>query len=646
MVSPTDLDLQEYGLDEDTDASGTPAGYGNETRLVNALRARSLWLRGSVRLLSDLIELTNDDVPGLESDRRLILHASLGSPALLRSLSFKPYGRMRRTAGARMWMPHRIWFTQAKKLGAQLEPLAHILAHAITEQFGEPTSVITFAGSTLHVIRRTGGKDQPVRRSASKRFKSGKEFRADKTSPPFSHQLFVAPGDLSPEKALGELYGRLHRIVYLAKTSPSEMPAYLFPLLYPAVRRRIRTFTKSGGKAHITWSAEDEGPFFSSFVVSLIEKPPHQRFSTEAVDEEFDETGPPDRHPGWRIGRDHCRVYFELQAVENAWRCDKSKPDDEFTRLLKDPNLQRISHRWARGVTNRNVGIALSGGGASSYAFVPLIRALQERRVPIDVVSGVSGGAFLGAYHCKDELQGLQRSIDAGWLYQLGLLPNMLVSEIGRQIVDTTLGSTLMGETDVKFVPVTVKLDPDKAPRAHRVVSGTLGEAVQVSGAAPLLFAPVVKQLDGEGASRFADGALAMLIPARILRDQGADLLFACNSLPAPTTSNPLRKLPGGDLLYNLPFAGGAVDLWMSAAYMQGRFSRAVNPDVSGFFEVQAESAPLLKSVLFAAAQAIVDQAARHPKHIQKAQEFQARWIEFATHPETAAEMAETGGKK
>lgn len=58
-----------------------------------------------------------------------------------------------------------------------------------------------------------------------------------------------------------------------------------------------------------------------------------------------------------------------------------------------EPDLQRI----ARVLTGQSVGLVLSGGGARAYAHVGAVRALRERKVPIDFVGGVSMGAIIAA---------------------------------------------------------------------------------------------------------------------------------------------------------------------------------------------------------------------------------------------------------
>jgi NTE family protein len=53
--------------------------------------------------------------------------------------------------------------------------------------------------------------------------------------------------------------------------------------------------------------------------------------------------------------------------------------------------------RLARVISDRAVGLILSGGAARAYAHVGAIRALRESSTPIDFIGGVSMGAVIGA---------------------------------------------------------------------------------------------------------------------------------------------------------------------------------------------------------------------------------------------------------
>ena len=54
--------------------------------------------------------------------------------------------------------------------------------------------------------------------------------------------------------------------------------------------------------------------------------------------------------------------------------------------------------RVARHVAGRATGLALSGGGARTWAHVGVLRAMHARGVPVDAVGGVSAGVFTAAY--------------------------------------------------------------------------------------------------------------------------------------------------------------------------------------------------------------------------------------------------------
>ena len=57
--------------------------------------------------------------------------------------------------------------------------------------------------------------------------------------------------------------------------------------------------------------------------------------------------------------------------------------------------------RLARYVNRREVGLVLSGRGARGFAHVGCIRAMQQLRIPIDMIAGVSMGSLVGAAYAS-----------------------------------------------------------------------------------------------------------------------------------------------------------------------------------------------------------------------------------------------------
>ncbi|WP_374404169.1 cyclic nucleotide-binding and patatin-like phospholipase domain-containing protein [Niveibacterium sp.] len=88
-------------------------------------------------------------------------------------------------------------------------------------------------------------------------------------------------------------------------------------------------------------------------------------------------TSTPTAPAPWRAARDVERVYLMRQ----------DKPGDHES--------------LARFLTGRATGIVLGGGGARGFAHIGVLQALEEARIPIDLIGGNSMGALIGAqYAC------------------------------------------------------------------------------------------------------------------------------------------------------------------------------------------------------------------------------------------------------
>ncbi|MEJ2004011.1 MAG: patatin-like phospholipase family protein [Cyclobacteriaceae bacterium] len=50
-------------------------------------------------------------------------------------------------------------------------------------------------------------------------------------------------------------------------------------------------------------------------------------------------------------------------------------------------------------MSRKKIGLVLSGGGARGIAHLGLIKAMEERDIPIDMISGTSAGSIVGALY-------------------------------------------------------------------------------------------------------------------------------------------------------------------------------------------------------------------------------------------------------
>lgn len=79
-------------------------------------------------------------------------------------------------------------------------------------------------------------------------------------------------------------------------------------------------------------------------------------------------------------------------------RKSQYRVNDLYTKVLNsEPNIHSDFSRLARWLTGNSVGLVLGGGGARGAAHIGMLKAIQEASIPIDLVGGVSIGAFMGA---------------------------------------------------------------------------------------------------------------------------------------------------------------------------------------------------------------------------------------------------------
>ncbi len=193
------------------------------------------------------------------------------------------------------------------------------------------------------------------------------------------------------------------------------------------------------------------------------------------------------------------------------------------------PDLRERLSRWGRGVSQRRVGVALGGSGAWGYAHVALLRGLMGGRnpMPIDVVSGASSGAFLGAYFCVDGEDGMKLSVRRGDLgcFDIVVLMSVISSAALQWILDYDLGQWELEDLEVIFMPVCTNLNKGNF---KTWVKGPMSLAVRGASAAPGFFSPLM--LDGD---RLVDGCVTNNVPVSVLVPH-ADLLIASNAYPWP----------------------------------------------------------------------------------------------------------------
>jgi predicted acylesterase/phospholipase RssA len=549
------------------------------------------------------------------------------SPTLAACKAFQPHFPPGALADAETEL---VWMAIAPGMDAPLVALTELLVAAVGTQFGEPAGLVLVDGpaARLTVWRETAWQEVPLAAGA--------------TVPAIAQAFRVAVGRAGPARlyfactrelrnapqptpslttaAIGDrmLAGQFHRVVYVCARELGRIPHGLATFLRPILQ-----------------TPRGDGAILSSFVGCRLVPPDPaggtswlasicralpQRFAngfrTVPLDDWPRDAAPnamPVARVRHRLRKDECRLAIDagvLRRERDRWKQGafgaKSFPAamlglgaDADRPSAEQLHLRETAFRWARAVTNRRVGFAVSGGGACAYRVVPLIEMLRHRGVPIDLYSGASGGSLLGAYYCTHGVAGLRLARERGWAFFLTSLAASAWSGTLEMQVDADLGGTRIEDLEVILLPVTTALgDP---PVASVVVGGTLGEAVRASGSALGSFGPTRK-----GPVRYADGTTATMVPAKVLSDHGADLVLAVNCVPGPLHGNPLGGYMIGRCIYNLPLFGRMIDLWVGGSYLLTTASRMAGTDAQVYWEPSPVADPLFEAPFFQCADRIV----------------------------------------
>lgn len=244
--------------------------------------------------------------------------------------------------------------------------------------------------------------------------------------------------------------------------------------------------------------------------------------------------------------------------------------------------------RWARVLTGRQVGLALSGGGAWGFTHIALLRKLHAQRIPIDLICGSSMGSVIGAYYCARGLDGVELLVERARSGEINrLVRRALVSTaVVQRMVERDLGTLMMmSSLSPRFHALLTDID-----RGEDVVatSGSLALAVRASSSAPLLFAPTL--IEGR---RFVDGSMSNHVPADAARAFGADLVLAASCYPRGRRKPALNRSRWCATWKSLDPLARLSDLFSSAHLLLQRSGRHGAAAADVLYEIAPHEAPL-----------------------------------------------------
>ncbi|HEY5993298.1 MAG TPA: patatin-like phospholipase family protein [Gallionellaceae bacterium] len=182
----------------------------------------------------------------------------------------------------------------------------------------------------------------------------------------------------------------------------------------------------------------------------------------------------------------------------------------------------------ASNLPKPKIALVLGGGAARGFAHIGVIRALEQEKIPVDMVVGTSVGSLIGALYASNpnsfELEWTAFKLEKDDLFDykiLGAITGMGVVKGDKleSFVQGKIPQANIENLKLPFAAVATDLN-----RGTRVVldRGPVSIAVHASSAIPGVFEPVVYQ-----GKLLVDGGVMENIPISVAREKGADIVIA-----------------------------------------------------------------------------------------------------------------------
>ncbi|XP_071553883.1 neuropathy target esterase sws isoform X2 [Temnothorax nylanderi] len=200
--------------------------------------------------------------------------------------------------------------------------------------------------------------------------------------------------------------------------------------------------------------------------------------------------------------------------------------------LTSEPNVHSDFSRLARWLTGTSVGLVLGGGGARGAAHVGMVKAIIEAGIPIDMVGGVSIGAFMGALWCMEKnittttqkAREWSKKMTQWWRQIMDLtypMTSMFSGKDFNKTIQQTFSDTYIEDLWLPYFTITTDIT-DSCMRTHR--HGLLWKYIRGSMTIAGVFPPICDPLDGH---LLVDGCYVNNVPADEMLRQGAHHILA-----------------------------------------------------------------------------------------------------------------------
>ncbi len=221
----------------------------------------------------------------------------------------------------------------------------------------------------------------------------------------------------------------------------------------------------------------------------------------------------------------------------------------------------------------KKIGLALGGGAVLGAAHIGVLKALLEKEVKIEYITGTSIGAFVAALFAfgKNWEEINEISCKMKWMdiSSISLSKYSLLSndKFGELLVEH------IGDKNIEEAPIPLAIIATDAGNGEKVVlkKGPVDQAVMASTCIPGLFKPV--KIEGR---MLLDGGIVENVPIKTLRETGAEFVIGVDLNAEHEYQEPQNIL---DVLLN----SFHFIMQQSAKYQTENADLLIKPDLSAF---------------------------------------------------------------
>ncbi|XP_071037589.1 neuropathy target esterase sws [Parasteatoda tepidariorum] len=223
----------------------------------------------------------------------------------------------------------------------------------------------------------------------------------------------------------------------------------------------------------------------------------------------------------WLNMRSWCSSHHHIRCSKRMFsKKSFAKTCELYNKQMQaPPNIHSDFARLARFLTGTSFGLVLGGGGARGAAHVGTIKALREAGIPIDMVGGVSIGAFMGALWCQENDITIMTQKAREWSQKFEIF--FCIGAWFNKTIHSVFGERQIEDLWLPYFTVTTDIT-DSSMRVH--THGSLWRYIRSSMSLSGYMPPMCDPLDGH---LLLDGGYVNNLPADVMRDMGAETIIA-----------------------------------------------------------------------------------------------------------------------